>query len=228
MVKSFLALLLWIASAAALQQTKRNVLFISLDDVRTELSAYGEHTAITPAIDSLAAKSMVFERAYCQLAVCSPSRTSILTGRRPDSTHTWRNTHTEYWRHYANATSLPQYFKDNGYKTIGMGKIFHPGDASGQDDKQYSWSLPYFYAVDNATSPDSWKCFENTPDNTFKDGQYTDNAIQVIKELKRNRTKGDDTPFFLAVGFHKPHLPIHIPSKYYNLYPPSEIKSLCS
>ena len=224
MAKCFLTLLLWIASAVALQQTRKNVLFISLDDVRTELSAYGEHTTITPAIDSLAAKSMVFERAYCQIAVCSPSRTSILTGRRPDSTHAWRNTHGEYWRLYANATSLPQYFKDNGYRTIGIGKIFHPGRSSGRNDIEYSWSLPYFIAFDQEISPDSWKCFENVPDNTFRDGQYTERAIHIIKELKQNRTKGDDTPFFLAVGFRKPHLPMHVPSKYCDLYPPSEIK----
>ena len=80
--------------------------------------------------------------------------------------------------------------------------------------QNYSWSLQYFYAEDQATSPNS---FENTPDNTFRDRQYTDKAIQVIEELKQNWTKGNDMPFFLADGFHKPHLPMHVPSKYCDL-----------
>ena len=124
---------------------KKDVLFIAVDDLRTQLSFYGEDATKTPNLDALAAKSMVFERAYCQVAICSPSRASLLTGRRPDTNHVWKISGEEYWRNFTNATTIPQYFKENGYRSIGMGKIFHPGAASGNDDLKYSWSLPYFH-----------------------------------------------------------------------------------
>lgn len=98
---------------------KKDILFIAVDDLRPELGCYGADTAKTPNIDSLAAKSMVFERAYCQVAVCSPSRASLLTGRRPDTNHVWRISGDEYWRMFTNATTIPQYFKEKGYRSIG-------------------------------------------------------------------------------------------------------------
>ena len=97
---------------------------------------YGDDSAKTPSIDALAAESMVFERAYCQVAVCSLSRASLLTGRRPDTNHVWMISGDEYWRDFTNATTIPQYFKENGYRSIGMGKIFHPGKPSGDDDRK--------------------------------------------------------------------------------------------
>ena len=218
MAKWCFVLLLCIISRA---EPKKNVLFIVVDDLRTQLGAYGESTK-TPSLDNLASTSMVFERAYVQLAVCSPSRTSVLTGRRPDSNHAWRNTGDEYWRLHSNATSMPQYFKENGYRAIGMGKVYHPGGASGSDDKKYSWSVPYFHAADKVDSPNSWACFKNIEDNVLRDGQLADKAVETLNEIKKNRTKGDDTPFFLAVGFHRPHLPLHIPAKYCDLYPEAD------
>ena len=127
-----------ILQAIELQDAKKDVWFIAVDDLRPQLSFYGEDAAKTPQLDALAAKSMVFERAYCQVAVCSPSRASLLTGRRPDTNHVWRIADDEYWRNYTNATTIPQYFKENGYRSIGMGKIFHPGAPSGDDDVKYS------------------------------------------------------------------------------------------
>ena len=119
------------------QTDKKNVLFIAIDDLRPELGAYGADYVSTPNIDSLASKSVLFERAYCQVAVCSPSRASLLTGRRPDTNHVWRISDDEYWRttnNATNATTIPQYFKENGYISIGMGKIFHPGTPGGNND----------------------------------------------------------------------------------------------
>ena len=90
-------------------------------------------------------KLIVFERAYCQVSTCSPFHTSLLTGRWPDTNHMWAIAMDEYWRNYTNATTIPQYFKENGYISVGMGKIFHPGVFNGHNDNAYSWSLPYYY-----------------------------------------------------------------------------------
>lgn len=201
----------------------KNVLFIAIDDLRTELGTYGHSQVMTPNFDSLASKSLVFDRAYCQVAVCSPSRTSLLTGRRPDTNHVWRISADEYWRKFTNATTIPQYFKENGYISVGMGKVFHPGAPNGDDDSAYSWSLPYYHSPlqpeygGNQTS--SWWAFDGFEDNQLPDGQIADNAIKTLQELKQNRSNGHDQPFFLAVGFHKPHLPFYAPAKYFENYP---------
>ena len=138
-----------------LQNAKKDVLFIAVDDLRTELGCYGEDSAKTPHIDALADKSLVFERAYCQVAICSPSRASLLTSRRPDTSHVWKIAIDQYWRTFTNATTIPQYFKENGYRSVGMGKIFHPGLPSGNDDIKYSWSLPYFHGKNKVNSRNS-------------------------------------------------------------------------
>ena len=204
----------------------KNVLFFAVDDLRPELGTYGYDMIKSPNIDSLASRSIVFERAYCQVAVCSPSRASLLTGRRPDSNHVWQIASDEYWRMTTNATSLPQYFKEYGYVSIGMGKIFHPGPPSGNDDEKYSWSpegLPYYHAPDTAHNTyGSWHSFEGYRDNQLPDGLIADRAVDVLQQLKKNQSNGDSRPFFLAVGFHKPHLPFYAPSKYYDLYPPTQ------
>jgi arylsulfatase A-like enzyme len=214
-----LALVVSLLVSVAQCQTKKDVLFIAVDDLRTQLGAYGDSTAKTPSIDALASKSLVFDKAYCQVAVCSPSRASLLTGRRPDTNHVWRISPDQYWRSFTNATTIPQYFKENGYTSIGMGKIFHPGPPGGNDDSKYSWSVPYYHGTDDVRSPNSWHCFDNISDSVLRDGKIADNAIATLKEIKQNRTKGNNTPFFLAVGFHKPHLPFFAPTQYCDLYP---------
>lgn len=217
----FLAIVGVIFSQVTLQAEPRNILFLAIDDLRTDLGTYGHSEVVSPNIDALASKSLVFERAYCQVAVCSPSRASLLTGRRPDTNHVWKIADDEYWRTFTNATTIPQYFKENGYFSAGTGKIFHPGKPSGNDDKSYSWSVPYFHG--NQTFVwDSWHSFQNASDNKLRDGQIADKAIATLQEIKKNRTLGDTRPFFLAVGFHKPHLPFYAPSSYYDMYPPPE------
>ncbi len=198
----------------------KNVLFIAIDDLRPELGTYGMNYIKSPNIDKLAAQSLVFERAYCQVALCSPSRASLLTGRRPDTNHVWKIATDEYWRRYTNATTIPQYFKENGYISAGMGKIFHPGAPSGNDDRQYSWSVPYFHAPAD-TANKSWHVFDTNVTN-LQDGKIAEYAIYTMKQIKENRTKGDNRPFFLAVGFHKPHLPFYCAQKFYDMYPPSD------
>ena len=227
----FLGLLVTVASAHPhhTRATRKNILFFAVDDLRVELGAYGHPQVKSPNVDELASKSLVFERAYCQVAVCSPSRASLLTGRRPDTNHVWRIAPDEYWRTFTNATSIPQYFKENGYVSIGMGKIFHPGPPSGFDDKKYSWSpegLPYYHPKQPPITPrDSWKSITGETAEKLRDTQVGDRAVSTLQELRKNKTNGDDRPFFLAVGFHKPHLPFYAPSTYYDMYPPaSEIE----
>merc|ERR1740138_734019 len=142
-----LALVLVTPSHVSATKTKKDVIMIAIDDMRPELGAYGCDHMSTPGLDALAKDSLVFDNAYVAVAWCSPSRTALLTSRRPDSTKTWSVVPSEYWRERGgNFTTLPQTFKERGYRTLGVGKIFHPGDASGDDDAKYSWSaesLPY-------------------------------------------------------------------------------------
>ncbi|KAJ3588105.1 hypothetical protein NHX12_011700 [Muraenolepis orangiensis] len=124
---------------------EKNVLFIISDDLRTTLGCYGDHLVKTPNIDQLASRSQVFLNAFAQQAVCAPSRTSMLTARRPDTTRLYD--FYSYWRVNAgNFTTLPQYFKSQGYTTMSVGKVFHPGIASNYtDDYPYSWSAPPYH-----------------------------------------------------------------------------------
>ena len=224
LVVAVLATTSLLSGGDAQPEKKKNVLFFAVDDLRPELGTYGYGKIVkSPHIDSLAAKSLQFDRAYCQVAVCSPSRASILTGRRPDTNHVWKIAPDEYWRDSTNATSIPQYFKEKGYISIGMGKIYHPGAPSGFDDQKYSWSpegLPYFHSkMSPNANHSSWNSFKGYEDDQLPDGDIANNAVKVLKQLKQNKTKGDDRPFFLAVGFHKPHLPFYAPQKYFDMYP---------
>lgn len=210
---------------------RRNVLFLVADDMRPELGAYTgkdfpspiHPTMHSPNLDKLASKSLLLKRAYCQQAVCSPSRTSLLTGRRPDTTHVYDL--QTYWRKSGgNFTTIPQYFKENGYVTIGMGKIFHPGIASDHDDP-ISWSAPYFHAkVYWETRENSWKA---VPDSELKtkplvDNQTAEHALEILRQVAP-AAKSGEKPFFVAVGFHRPHLPFVFPESLLKWYPESDI-----
>ncbi len=89
----------------------------------------------------------------------------------------------DYWRDFTNATTIPQYFKENGYISVGMGKIFHPGPPSGDDDRKYSWSLPYFHGRDTVDSSNSWYKWDNISDNVLQDGQVANNAIKTLRRI---------------------------------------------
>ncbi|XP_039622200.1 iduronate 2-sulfatase isoform X2 [Polypterus senegalus] len=134
----------WAADHVNCKTDRLNVLLILADDLRPSLGCYGDTVVKSPNIDQLASKSMIFQNAFAQQAVCAPSRTSFLTSRRPDTTRLYD--FNSYWRvHAGNYTTLPQYFKSNGYITMSVGKVFHPGIASNRsDDYPYSWSVhPY-------------------------------------------------------------------------------------
>jgi len=240
------------ADAAA---PRPNVLFIAVDDLRPEMGCYGNKVVQTPNFNRLAARGMVFNRAYCQQAVCSPSRSSLLTGRRPDATKVW-DLETHFRVALPDAVTLPQHFKANGYHCEALGKIYHVGFEDGR-----SWSEPHWYprgrSVD--TDPVDWTkqiitkhavsveeyskavspedndkpakrangknakrgpAFEISPksDDQLPDGATAAEAVKRLHDLK---AKGK--PFFLAVGFLKPHLPFVAPKKYWDLYDPNRI-----
>jgi len=219
------------ANVSAADTTKPNILFIAVDDLRPELGCYGTPVVQSPNIDRLAKKGMVFDRAFCQQAVCSPSRTSVLTGTRPDTTKVWDLT-THFRKAQPDIVALPQLFKNNGYFTKSMGKNYHHG----LDDTD-SWSVPSFYpkaphgAGPRNTDPDATKVALSKkgrgpvvevmtgPDDSLHDGQLASKVIEALKEMKGKPQQ----PFFLAVGFIKPHLPFNAPKKYFDLYDADKI-----
>ncbi|XP_013884890.1 iduronate 2-sulfatase [Austrofundulus limnaeus] len=228
--KWLLLMTLRLFTGAAGPLTERtNVLFIMADDLRTSLGCYGDPLVKSPNIDQLASRSQVFLEAHVQQAVCAPSRTSMLTSRRPDTTRLYD--FNSYWRvHSGNYTTLPQYFKSRGYTTMSVGKVFHPGIASNHtDDFPYSWSIPAFHPASflfenkKVCKGDEGKLHANLlcavnvseqPGGTLPDLESADEALRLLKSRV-----DDDAPFFLAVGFHKPHIPFRIPQEYLSLYP---------
>ena len=222
------------SSLQAADAKKPNVLFIAVDDLRPELSCYGNTVIKTPNFDRLAKRGMVFNRAYCQQAICSPSRASIMTGKRPDATRVW-DLETHFRVALPNAKTVGQYFKEHGYFSQGMGKIFHGGF-----DDEPTWSTPWMtpkaptYAKE-PTDADRVKedvknkgkgvAFEagDVADDFYTDGKTSRLAAQTIAELSK---KGQ--PFFLAVGLSKPHLPFVSPKKYWDLYDPAKIPDTAS
>jgi len=236
--------------------TRPNVLFIAVDDLRPELGCYGNAVVKSPNIDRLAARGMVFNHAYCQQAVCSPSRSSLLTGRRPDATRVW-DLETHFRVALPDAVTLPQHFKAHGYYCAALNKIYHHGFEDGR-----SWNEPHWYPNGQTidTDPVDWTkrivksvgpgvreyvhrplpadndkpnaqrgakgkapkgaAFEVSPksDDELPDGATAAEAVRRLHDLK---AKGQ--PFFLAVGFLKPHLPFVAPKKYWDLYNPDQI-----
>ena len=220
------------ASLYAADAKKPNVLFIAVDDLRPEINASGSKLIKTPNLDRIAARGTTFDRAYCQQAVCSPSRSSLMTGRRPDATRVW-DLETHFRKALPDAITVAQHFKNHGYYSQSMGKIFHGGfdDApSWSEPSQYPKATPY-------ASPEALKMIADpanidkkgrargpavesadVPDDTFIDGKVARLAVATLAKLKQK-----EQPFFLAVGMAKPHLPFVAPKKYWDLYNPNDI-----
>ena len=129
-----------VLNAFAQQKHQHNILFIAVDDLKPELGCYGNSKIKTPNIDRLASLGTVFEKNYCQQAVCGPSRASLMTGLRPDITKVW-DLKTKMREANPNIITLPQYLKSKGYFTVGVGKIYHPACADKKSD-ELSWSIP--------------------------------------------------------------------------------------
>jgi iduronate 2-sulfatase len=217
-----------------------NVLFICVDDLKPLLGCYGDRTVKSPSIDRLASRGMLFERAYCNQAVCAPSRNALLTGLRSTTLGIY-DLGTNFRESVPDAVTLPQIFKQNGYRTEATGKIFHVGHGNHEDPA--SWTIPHWHAqvvayakrksdstntltreealfanVTGKQIADMPKGdpYENldVPDDAYPDGQIANEAVRRLQAAK----KKSDEPFFLAVGFVKPHLPFCAPKKYWDLY----------
>ncbi len=252
--RALISVLFLTSVATALAAENRpNVLFIAVDDLRPEMGCYGNTVVKTPNIDRLAARGIVFTHAYCQQAVCSPSRSSLLTGRRPDATKVW-DLQTHFRVALPDAVTLPQYFKANGYYAAALSKIYHHGFEDGR-----SWSEPHWYPSGQTidTDPVDWtkritarygpgvREYSETPqpaDNdkpagkkgkgpkgaAFEISPKSDDELPdgftTVQAIKRlHELKGKQEPFFLAVGLLKPHLPFVAPKKYWDLYDPDKI-----
>ncbi len=215
-----------------------NVLYIVADDLRAELATYGS-PAHTPNLDRLARRAVQFDHAYAQQAVCNPSRSSMLTGRRPDTLRIWNNS-THFRELNPEVATLPLWFKEHGYITRCVGKIFHNWHTEEHGDPR-SWSAPEYlhYAhhgddipkVSGTRPPnlatESTLKYGSTllcesrdvPDEAYYDGRVAAEAVRVLNEVK-------DQPFFLAVGFWKPHAPFNAPKRYWDLYDRAKLPPL--
>ncbi len=224
-------------SAIHAQNHKMNVLFIAVDDMNNDLGCFGNTQVQSPNIDRLADQGVAFANAYCQFPLCSPSRSSLLTGLRPDSTRVF-DLHYHFRQGLPNVVTLPQMFINNGYYTARIGKIFHygnPGDigTNGLDDKA-SWMERINPAGLDKTALEI-DVINYTPkrkglgaamayysDSSGTDVQHTDGM--VASDAIQMMAKHKDKPFFIAVGFYKPHCPWITPSKYFDEYNLDKIK----
>lgn len=212
---------------------KQNFLLIIVDDLRTALGCYGDTKAYTPNIDHLATEAAIFSQAFAQQALCAPSRNSFLTSRRPDTLHLYD--FYSYWRKdIGNFTTLPQHFKNNGFITKSIGKVFHPGISSNNsDDHPYSWSEIPFHPFTERYK-DAPICQTNMqilpaqnlicPVKVLSMPNKTLPDIEILKEAKYFLSNQAGNPFFLAVGFQKPHIPFKYPKKYLKYHPLQKFK----
>ncbi len=213
-------------SATRAAAAKRlNVLFVAVDDLKPLLGCFGDKTIRSPNIDRLAARGTAFARAYCQQAVCAPSRASVMSGCRPDTTRVW-DLRTPLRRTMPDVLTLPQHFKQNGYTTISLGKIYHhymkddppgwsePAWRPSGDWKGRGYLTPGAQAVAAKAAKGRGPAYEaaDVPDTAYPDGVVATKAVETLRRLK-------DKPFFLAVGFYKPHLPFNAPKRYWDMYP---------
>ncbi len=249
-VPFLLVLMLCACKPTEVPAKKPNILFIAIDDLRPELGCYGSEIAISPNLDALAEGGLLFERAYCQQAICSPSRASLMTGARPETIGVIEN-YTYFRDLNPDLVTLPQHFIAKGYEAVYCGKIYH-GKFT---DRELSWSrdpsrdkldikvprYPGGYAL--LENQETYKknkadmvakygeeakyglgngpAFESAdvPDYAYMDGYNTELAIATMKELSEK----SDKPFFLGLGFLKPHLNWVAPKPYWDLYDPERI-----
>jgi arylsulfatase A-like enzyme len=209
---------------------KPNILFISIDDLRPQLGCYGNRQMKTPYMDALAKEGVLFSNTYCQVPTCGASRASLLTSLRPTKkrfsmTRTYADKEVPY------AISLPEHLKNNGYYTLAGGKIFHS-----HKDSPNAWSEPTFKPSQNGGIWRDYALEENQKmlkelnrapayesveanDTIYRDGKLAEWGIQKLRESAQR-----DQPFFLGVGFVKPHLPFQAPKKYWDMYSEGDIK----
>jgi len=247
-------LLLFIST---IQAQKTNVVFILVDDLKPTINAFGESQMITPNFDKLANESVVFTNAQAQQAVCAPSRVSFMTGMRPDYTQIL-DLKTHMRNKVPNSLTIPEYFKQNGYTTAGLGKVLH----GAKNNDPQSWSIPFInedelpynkaepipadFQYQNANTRKIYDKVlqmkkngakintrkqltklggrpsvenEDVPDDAYADGAIAKKSIELMQGFQQK-----NKPFFITIGFKKPHLPFVAPTKYWNLYNRNEIE----
>ena len=225
-----------------------NVLLIMVDDLKPTLNCYGDYHAVSPNIDGLASRGMRFDAAYCNQAVCAPSRFTLMLGSHSSSTGLY-GLSSNLRRAYPNAVTMPQHFAKYGYRTESMGKVFHIGHGNHGDPD--SFIVPHHKEkvieyVDPASTQGGkltreeamftnkmvtdfnslprGAAFESprAADDVYADGRIADLAATRLAQAKERQAK-DGTPFFIAVGFARPHLPFCVPRKYWDLYDPGSL-----
>ena len=244
--------LCWLVPFFSALQAKPNVLFIAIDDLRPELGCYGSPIAQSPHLDELAKEGMRFDRAYCQQAICSPSRASLMTGARPDQIGVIEN--TAYFRELnPEVVTLPQHFISQGYEAVYCGKIYH----GRMTDERHSWSRKAAYdqcSVERTHLPGGYALVENQKlwasnkekmlarygqqgsgglihGPAYESADVPDHAYSdgfstqlAIATLRDHLEKKPKQPLFLGLGFKKPHLNFVAPKKYWDLYDREKIK----
>jgi uncharacterized sulfatase len=222
-------------AASAQPKPRRNVLFIASDDLKHSFSAYGHPLVRTPHLDSIARRGVRFDRAYCQFPLCSPSRTSVMTGLAPDATGVY-DLRKHFRESVPDVVTLGQAFQKNGYFAARVGKIYHYGNpgqigTDGLDDAP-TWNQRVNPAGVDKTKEEplltnytpnrgigSAVCFYASP---ARDEEHTDGmvAAETIRLMEENRGK----PWFLGAGFYRPHCPWIAPSKYFDMIPLDQVK----
>lgn len=239
----FVCLCLIADTAAIAAQTPPNVLLLLVDDLKPALGCYGDHIAITPHIDGLAARGMKFDLAYCNQAVCAPSRFTLMLSSHSTSTGLY-GLGSQLREKIPDAITLPQHFAQHGYRTESLGKVFHIGHGNTGDPA--SFSVPHFHdKVIEYLEPDSTDggqltreeaffsnqklkqirdlprgaAFESpdVADNAYADGRVAEETVRRLQAAKQ-RLDQQQTPFFIVAGFARPHLPFSAPKKYWDLY----------
>lgn len=235
----------WAVLAAA---DRPNVLLILVDDLKPALGCYGDAVAKTPHLDALAARAMRFDLAYCNQAVCAPSRFTLMLGAHSTSTGLY-HLHSRLRERWPRAVTLPQYFAEYGYRTESLGKVFHVGH--GNEGDPQSFAVPHFgdrvieyldpastgggrltreeayftnQQLQNIRSLPRGAAFEqpDVADDAYADGRVAAEAVRRLQAAERRQRAGG-APFFMAVGFVRPHLPFSAPRKYWDLHDPDEL-----
>lgn len=221
---SLLLLVLFISKTTVSQNTdksKPNILLICIDDLRNNLGIYGDEQAITPNIDNLAKNGVVFRNHQVQYAVCGPSRAALTTSLMPEETGVIG--FKPIRGKLPNVTFLPEHFKNNGYTTAAAGKIHDPrtvGDRKVKDiDDLTSWSIPYLAPKGGHKAKGMALDFQDLPDENYVDGIIRVEGIKLLEQVAKK-----DNPFFMAIGFKKPHEPFIAPKKYWDLYNKTNFK----
>lgn len=242
-MKTRLLLLLSLLACTLLAHAQQapNVLLILVDDLKPSLGAYGDRHALTPNLDRLAASGTRFDMAFCNTAVCAPSRFNLMTGARSTSLGIY-GFNSDFRRRFPNAVTLPQHFMNHGYTAESLGKTYHIGHGCHGDPA--SWSSPPFkdlvieYLTQESTGGTltreealftnksaaglprgaAWES-PDVADDAYADGRVANEAVRRLKAAAANPGK----PFFLVTGFVRPHLPFSAPKKYWDLYDPQKL-----